>query len=67
MQVKLLNRGVKSREITLPAPIKGLNKKDPLSAMEPLYAIEMDNYIPLDGNPMHPVSHHRSPVQEVSP
>ena len=49
MQVKLLNRGVKSREIILPAPIKGLNKKDPLSAMEPLYAIEMDNYIPLDG------------------
>ena len=49
MQAKLLNRGVKSREITLPAPIKGLNKKDPMSAMDPLYAIEMDNYIPLDG------------------
>ena len=49
MQARLLNRGVKSREITLPAPIKGLNKKDPISAMEMLYANEMDNYIPLDG------------------
>ena len=43
-----VNRAVKSQEITLPAPIMGLNKKDPLSAMEPLFAIEMDNYIPLD-------------------
>lgn len=49
MQAKLFYRNVKSKEITLPAPIKGLNKKDPMSAMDPLYAIEMDNYIPLDG------------------
>lgn len=44
----LVNRAVKSRETTLPAPIKGLNRKQPLSAMEPLYAVTMDNYIPLD-------------------
>ena len=42
-------RTVKSKEITLPAPIMGLNKKDPISAMAPLFAVEMDNYIPLDG------------------
>lgn len=41
-------RSVKSKEITLPAPIMGLNRKQPLSAMEPLYAVTMDNYIPLD-------------------
>ena len=49
MQFRVVNRGAKSKEITLPAPIKGLNKKDPMSAMDALYAIEMDNYIPLDG------------------
>lgn len=43
-----VNRSVKSREVTIPAPIMGLNKKDPVSAMQPLFAIEMDNYIPLD-------------------
>ena len=48
MSMLAVNRAVKSQEITLPAPIMGLNKKDPLSAMEPLFAIEMDNYIPLD-------------------
>ena len=48
MSMYQVNRGVKSKEITLPAPIMGLNRKDPVSAMQPLYAITMDNYIPLD-------------------
>ncbi|MBQ7660166.1 MAG: hypothetical protein IJS26_05490 [Alphaproteobacteria bacterium] len=48
MSMLAVNRVVKSREVTLPAPIMGLNKKDPVSAMQPLFAIEMDNYIPLD-------------------
>ena len=48
MSMYQVNRSVKSKEITLPAPIMGLNRKQPLSAMEPLYAIIMDNYIPLD-------------------
>lgn len=48
MSMYQVNRNVKSKEITLPAPIMGLNRKEPLSAMEPLYAIQMDNYIPLD-------------------
>lgn len=48
MSMLMVNRAVKSKEITLPAPIKGLNRKQPLSAMEPLFAVTMDNYIPLD-------------------
>lgn len=48
MSMLKVNRAVKSKEVTLPAPIKGLNRKQPLSAMEPLYAVTMDNYIPLD-------------------
>ena len=48
MSMLAVNRAVKSREVTLPAPIAGLNAKDPVSAMEPLFAITMDNYIPLD-------------------
>lgn len=43
-----VNRAVKSREVTLPAPIAGLNRKEPISAMKPLFAVTMDNYIPLD-------------------
>lgn len=43
-----VNRGARSRDIIIPAPILGLNKKDSLGAMAPLYAITMDNYIPLD-------------------
>lgn len=43
-----VNRGVKSRDFILPAPINGLNKRDSLGSMPPLFAIEMDNYIPLD-------------------
>lgn len=45
---KPVNRSAKSRDFILPAPIGGLNKRDSLGAMSPHYAIEMDNYIPLD-------------------
>ena len=48
MSMLAVNRAVKSREITLPSPIIGLNRKDPVSAMNPLFAVTMDNYIPLD-------------------
>lgn len=48
MSMLKVARTVKSKEITLPAPIMGLNCKQPWSAMEPLYAITMDNYIPLN-------------------
>lgn len=43
-----VNRAVKSRDFILPAPILGLNARDALGAMQPLYAITMDNYLPLD-------------------
>ena len=43
-----VNRGVRSRDFILPAPIGGLNKRDALGAMAPNFAIEMDNYIPMD-------------------
>ena len=43
-----VNRGVRSRDIIVPAPILGLNKKDALSAMDAGYAITMDNYMPMD-------------------
>lgn len=48
MSTYQVNRAVKSKDITLPAPIMGLNKEDPISAMNPLYAVRMDNYIPMD-------------------
>lgn len=43
-----VNRAVKSRDITIPSPIMGLNKKDSEAAMNPLFAVRMDNYIPMD-------------------
>ena len=48
MSTYQVNRAVKSKDITIPAPIMGLNKEDPVSAMNPLYAVRMDNYIPMD-------------------
>lgn len=41
-------RTAKSKDITLPSPIMGLNRKDSLAAMNPLFAVRMDNYIPMD-------------------
>lgn len=43
-----VNRAAKSRDFILSAPIQGLNARDSIDAMDPLYAITMDNYIPLD-------------------
>ncbi len=40
-------RQVKSADFILPAPIGGLNKRDPISAMDATDAVEMDNYIPM--------------------
>lgn len=48
MQRRQVNRTNRSRDIILPAPIYGWNCRDSLSAMKPLFAITMDNYIPLD-------------------
>lgn len=44
----MINRGVKSVDFILPAPIGGLNKRDPLSDMIQSDAIVMDNYIPTE-------------------
>lgn len=41
------NRGNKSRDVIIPAPVLGLNARDAVSAMQPLYALKMDNYFPL--------------------
>lgn len=46
--LRQVNRGVKSKSYFLPAPYGGLNAKDSISSMNPIYAIRMDNYIPLD-------------------
>lgn len=46
--VAQINRNVKSRDITLPSPIMGLNCRDSVAAMNPLFAVRMDNYIPMD-------------------
>lgn len=43
-----INRSVKSKDVTLPSPIMGLNRKDSLAAMNPLFAVTLDNYIPQD-------------------
>lgn len=48
MSMYQVNRAVKSRDITIPAPIMGLNCRDSVSAMNPLFAVRMDNYIPMD-------------------
>jgi len=48
--LKRCSRHVKSVDYLLPAPVGGLNKRDPLSAMDRLDAIQMDNYIPLAGS-----------------
>lgn len=46
--LKLPTRTNQSINITLPAPLKGLNVRDSLADMEMDYAVTMDNYLPLD-------------------
>lgn len=41
-------RSNKSITYTLPAPVKGLNKRDSIADMDFAYATTMDNYIPYD-------------------
>lgn len=46
MQQRQQNRANRSQNITLPAPVGGLNVRDSLDLMEAADAIVMDNYIP---------------------
>lgn len=46
MLLRQVRRATVSKDYTLPSPIMGLNARDSISAMNPLYAITMDNYIP---------------------
>lgn len=39
----------KTKSLTLPPPVRGWNTKDPISQMDPLYAVEMENYFPNNG------------------
>ena len=48
MLLRTINRTNKSINYTLPAPIKGLNKRDSVAEMSETFALEMDNYIPTD-------------------
>ena len=48
MRLKLANRANKSVNVTLTAPIKGLNCRDNISDMASEYALTMDNYLPQD-------------------
>ena len=48
MQLRSTQRINKSVNYILPSPIKGLNCRDNLAQMDPVYAISMDNYIPMD-------------------
>ena len=48
MQQRNVNRANKSVNITIPAPMGGLNARDSLDTMSPEDAIVMDNYYPGD-------------------
>lgn len=42
-------RRAKAQSLTIPPPVMGWNTKDPLSQMDQLYAVEMENYFPNNG------------------
>lgn len=48
MRLRSVLRNNKSVQFALSSPIKGLNKRDNILNMDSGYALEMDNYIPLD-------------------
>lgn len=48
MQQRQTQRGNKSVNYTLPAPVGGLNARDSVDKMNQADAIVMDNYIPMD-------------------
>lgn len=41
-----VDRGRKARSVSLPAPVGGLNTRDALAAMEPIYAHSIENWFP---------------------
>jgi len=47
---KTTSRRVKSADFILPAPVGGLNKRDPIAGMQVTDAIEMDNYMPYENS-----------------
>lgn len=48
MYARYAIRANKSQTYVLPAPVKGLNRRDSLVEMDPACAITMDNYIPYE-------------------
>jgi hypothetical protein len=48
MQIRQTNKGTKSVNYTLPAPIGGLNARDSLDMMQNTDAVVMDNYYPAE-------------------
>ena len=48
MYVQSAKRGNKSSIYNLPAPIKGLNRRDAVDNMDYACAISMDNYVPYE-------------------
>ncbi|HCU59132.1 MAG TPA: hypothetical protein DIC64_04035 [Alphaproteobacteria bacterium] len=47
---KMISRRGKSADFILPAPVGGLNKRDPIISMNQTDAMEMDNYMPLQNS-----------------
>ena len=50
MLLRQVRRATVSKDYILPSPIMGLNARDSISSMQPLYAITMDNYIPKENS-----------------
>jgi hypothetical protein len=48
--MRQVNRARKAPSVTLPAPVGGLNTRDALAAMEPIYAADMSNLFPQAGS-----------------
>lgn len=44
--MRKVNRGQKAGSISLPAPVGGLNTRDALASMEPIYCSDMANWFP---------------------
>jgi hypothetical protein len=44
-----MRKGQSSKALTIPPPVMGLNTKDPISGMDQLYAVELENMFPDGG------------------
>ena len=44
-----MSRNATARSIIVPPPVNGWNTRDPISQMDPLYAVELENMFPGDG------------------